>query len=797
MNQLTLMKNHYRITIIFFLTILSGFFEADILNAQINFDHYAPLKCSGKIPEEFLTTSVERSKQLIAEEEASGKHPITDAGEKQFFLNSTFLVNDLFRSGKILFGDTVTTYVNKVADRILESDPELHHKLHFYCLRTSEANAFSTLTGDVFVTLGLLAQLENEAQLAFILSHEIGHFEMKHALREFEQNRNVNVTDEGGEDEDESKMDERIKNASNFSKSMEMEADSVGLIRMQNAGYDCEESIGALFVLQFSELPFDEVAFTFDFLQAGEMKFPKSLALDSVKPIDLDGDMENDDYSSHPNIAKRNQHIETLMGDQSCTAKKFIGTENEFVCARKISRYETIRMELGESDYVPAFYNSYVLTKTDSASFYLRSCMAKSLYSLSMYKNHGGFNDVTKSYTKMEGMQQQCYYFFAMLTKPQLNMIALRYTYDVLLSDTTSNSMKTMCSDLAVEAVAIHEIHMESLRSSTKTYHELMNPDTLASSANSGSVKDSSIALSKYDKLRIQKKMQEKSELSDMKNSEASKFHLLAFSDIINSPELNRLFESAEKNSVNYTGEVVSGHATTSLDDAELNPQDTRLGMDSIVFIGPYYFSSDDKVGFDALSSSMGLTVFSQQITSCASAAKVTYQTIFPDKFTADDVEKYNDLSALIEWQDECVGQNSVALLPCGTDLVEPLQIKYKSKHFLFLAINTLKEKRSKKNLTVVIIMTSVVVGLGSLTLVGAAPILLALAVPIVALSALKACSPRFSSTYRALLVNSESGTIPLNENDHYNKSPSPDCMKLWLKTSFGQIKNKPYKHKT
>jgi len=72
-------------------------------------------------------------------------------------------------SGRVLFGDPVSEYVNTVADKLLENEPELRSKLRFYCLKSNVTNAFATNQGMIFVTLGLIAQLENEAQLAQVL----------------------------------------------------------------------------------------------------------------------------------------------------------------------------------------------------------------------------------------------------------------------------------------------------------------------------------------------------------------------------------------------------------------------------------------------------------------------------------------------------------------------------------------------------------------------------------------------------------------------------------------------------
>lgn len=76
-----------------------------------------------------------------------------------------YAINDLLHSGLVVYGDEVSVYVGKVADKLLEKDKPLREKLRFYAIKSNETNAFSTYQGIVFVTTGLISQLSTEAQL--------------------------------------------------------------------------------------------------------------------------------------------------------------------------------------------------------------------------------------------------------------------------------------------------------------------------------------------------------------------------------------------------------------------------------------------------------------------------------------------------------------------------------------------------------------------------------------------------------------------------------------------------------
>jgi Zn-dependent protease with chaperone function len=168
--------------------LLSAFFMlllAASLHSQekIDFNHYQPLKCVGIIPQDFLMLSQDKYKADVKNEVKLAKNHHITSDKQDFLLQTNYLIDEILLSGKVLFGDTVTNYVNRVADNVLAGQPELRSKLRFYCLKSSEVNAFTTNQGVIFVTLGLIAQLENEAQLAFILSHEIAHYERHHSMK--------------------------------------------------------------------------------------------------------------------------------------------------------------------------------------------------------------------------------------------------------------------------------------------------------------------------------------------------------------------------------------------------------------------------------------------------------------------------------------------------------------------------------------------------------------------------------------------------------------------------------------
>lgn len=85
---------------------------------------------------------------------------------------------------KMTANEQLQKYVNLVGATLTQncSRPELI--FHFIVVESSEINAYSTPGGYVFVTTAVLAKMENEAELAGVLAHEIAHVTERHIVKE-------------------------------------------------------------------------------------------------------------------------------------------------------------------------------------------------------------------------------------------------------------------------------------------------------------------------------------------------------------------------------------------------------------------------------------------------------------------------------------------------------------------------------------------------------------------------------------------------------------------------------------
>jgi predicted Zn-dependent protease len=81
----------------------------------------------------------------------------------------------------------LTAYVNRIGTNMAKLGHRPNLEFHFKVLDTSVINAFAVPGGYVYVTRGILAFLNDEAELAGVVGHEIGHVNARHSAHQMSQ----------------------------------------------------------------------------------------------------------------------------------------------------------------------------------------------------------------------------------------------------------------------------------------------------------------------------------------------------------------------------------------------------------------------------------------------------------------------------------------------------------------------------------------------------------------------------------------------------------------------------------
>jgi len=84
-------------------------------------------------------------------------------------------------SGGLFQDRKLQAYVQSVGERLARVSHRPGLEYRFNVVDNSDINAYALPGGKISITRGLLAKMENEAQLASVLGHEIGHVTARHA----------------------------------------------------------------------------------------------------------------------------------------------------------------------------------------------------------------------------------------------------------------------------------------------------------------------------------------------------------------------------------------------------------------------------------------------------------------------------------------------------------------------------------------------------------------------------------------------------------------------------------------
>ena len=166
----------------------------------------------------------------------------------------------------------VNTYVNFVGNIVAESTDVYDIQFRFFILNSEKVNAYACPGGIIFITKGLLKQIQTEAELATVLAHEMAHVARKHGMKEMEQRKHhINADDVfaemdaefaefGVETEEDKSIEEELDElafdiyetiVSGRLKQYEDDADYLGILYAARAGYDSKQLINLLNRLQY------------------------------------------------------------------------------------------------------------------------------------------------------------------------------------------------------------------------------------------------------------------------------------------------------------------------------------------------------------------------------------------------------------------------------------------------------------------------------------------------------------------------------------------------------------------
>ncbi len=147
----------------------------------------------------------------------------------------------------------LAAYVNQVGQRLGRVSLRSDLPYQFKVVNDSSPNAFALPGGFIAISRGLLVNLDNEAQLAAVLGHEVGHVDARHSVQGMQRGTLLNVglvvlsgvtgnASYGPLAQQAGQLAASLLDNS-YSRDQEREADTLGIDYMVKSGYDPQGAV--------------------------------------------------------------------------------------------------------------------------------------------------------------------------------------------------------------------------------------------------------------------------------------------------------------------------------------------------------------------------------------------------------------------------------------------------------------------------------------------------------------------------------------------------------------------------
>src|SRR5438132_9810307 len=115
----------------------------------------------------------------------TGKRQISFMSEEQEIQMGRELDAEVRREMGVYRDEQLQKYIEDIGMRLARQSQRPNLPWQFTIIDSPAINAFALPGGYIYITRGILPFLDNEAQLAGVLGHEIGHVTARHAAQQY------------------------------------------------------------------------------------------------------------------------------------------------------------------------------------------------------------------------------------------------------------------------------------------------------------------------------------------------------------------------------------------------------------------------------------------------------------------------------------------------------------------------------------------------------------------------------------------------------------------------------------
>ena len=188
----------------------------------------------------------------------SGKKEFVMMSEQQEISMGAGLHKQVLKQYKPYNNAALQAYVNGIGQSLARHSHRNNIRYYFTVVDDPSINAFALPGGYIYITRGLMAYLNSEAELAGVLSHEIGHVTARHSAKQQTRGTLTNVlasviAKQAGAGSRQLINNVAVASVRGFGRKHELQADQLGAEYLARVGYDPHNMIKVIEVLKAQE----------------------------------------------------------------------------------------------------------------------------------------------------------------------------------------------------------------------------------------------------------------------------------------------------------------------------------------------------------------------------------------------------------------------------------------------------------------------------------------------------------------------------------------------------------------
>ncbi|WP_312286736.1 M48 family metalloprotease [Chryseobacterium gleum] len=297
-----------------------------------------------------------------------------------------------------IFKSEFESSIQSMIQRLKKNNPKIPQDLKILIAKDNTPNAYCLADGTFVINMGLYSWLNNEEQIAAVISHELGHKIEEHSLKTFlkmiEQDKQDKIMVENIKSTTTSRSQSQNQKAFDIFKNTvykkgverrqsEMQADSLGYVIFRNSDFKKAEFVNALQRLQDfdtispRELKVETYKKLFNLpKQAFNEKWMKKEDFSLYNYNFYKEKLNKDSLASHPEVSRRIEMLKRIFAELKTPAASEKPSDL-FVALQKTARMEILPNYFHSEDYGLGIYAAMQFLQDEEEEKYYKSWLGK------------------------------------------------------------------------------------------------------------------------------------------------------------------------------------------------------------------------------------------------------------------------------------------------------------------------------------------------------------------------------------------------------------------------------------